>query len=868
MSDPRDKPLPLLERFERFLDAVIPPPDEIAALVRRGEALLEAGDHAGAIRFADQSLVAAPGYLRGLFLKADALVARGAPYDALTILEDSSRERALPPEGLARMVEAAAMLGDERRALDLETHTRARVRGVDRDVARRLLNGARALVQSGHDASGLRLARSATLVDSSLGAAWLLLADDALRRGDKTQSRRALERALPQVESTDAWANRLAGELSLAHDELAAAAKHLRRAWVVGDESAVPPLVFVLARRGDRAALERVVADAQGSLAGIARAVFELGEGEASARSVLDPVNGADLPDALWSLALETTLRAAPDIAERWAVEAPARPGASAITALSTARSRLAAGDPTAARSALGPALASQSTVAAARDVFRDACRAAWRARLDAMLEELAVLARNSRALVSLEGELRTRRRELDDALRVAILGEFSAGKSTFLNALVGATVSPMGVLPTTAYVHWLRFGDPGARIVDARGGAVLATIDEAPRVVEKLREQDDRVEYVEVTMPVARLARIELIDTPGFNAGDPAHESAVRRAFDIADIAIWLFDARQAGKLSETGPLEEARAANLPVVGVLNKIDQVREADRPKLLAVLREGFKDLAPVAITLSAREALAATTALALENASEEQRTIARDKLTTSGMGTFLAYIDEHLVAQRAAWKQLRIARRVRELVTAAEDLLVREREEQTARGDRRNAMLASLASLREQLPSAAAQLRREVNAVLREQLKGLEGRKRAPARDDDASALALDAASEIAYRARARAFEQVAPRVRDLERLAADAGVLTADSAGLITATVLLYLDRAASEGVRDANESAPGPSLPVGDPFAVLEQAILRLDARAEERDDTVRIALEVAREELDAYRAPSLPILGAAAQS
>ncbi len=865
MSEPRDRPVPLLERFERFLDAVIPPPDEIAAIVRRGEALLAAGDATGALRMAEQALGAAPGYLRGLLLKADALAARGAPYDALAALDEASRDRALPPEAIARMVEFAAAVGDERRALDLEAHTRARVRGTDRDVARRLLLGARSLVARGMDASGLRLARSATLVDPTLGAAWLLLADDAMRRGDRPQSRRALERALPLLESTDAWANRLAGDLALAHDELAAAARHLRRAWIAGDDGAVAPLVFVLARRGDRAALERVVADAQGSVAGMARAVYELGEGERDARTVLEPVRGPDLPGALWSLALETTLRAAPDIAERWAREAPDRPGSAAVTALSTARARLAAGDASGARSVLEPALAEAGTAVAARELFRDACRTGWRARLDAMLEELAVLARNSRVLAPLESELRTRRRELDDPLRVGILGEFSAGKSTFLNALVGATVSPMGVLPTTAYVHWLRFGDPGARIVDARGGAVLATIDEAPRVVEKMREQDERVDYVEVTMPVPRLARVELIDTPGFNAGDADHEAAVRRAFDIADVAIWLFDARQAGKLSETGPLEEARAANLPVLGVLNKIDQVREADRPRLLTLLRESFKDLAPLAVTLSAREALAASTALASEVLPEAERAAARDKLVSSGMAAFLAYLDEHLVAQRAAWKRLRIARRVRELVTAADDLLTRDRAEQTARAERRNAMLATLTSLREQLPTVATQLRRDVHAVLREQLKGLEGstRRGAEPRGDDAAALAIDAASEIAYRARARAFELLAARVRDLERLAVDAGVLTADSAGMITALVTQHLDHAASEGVRDAHASATGASLPPGDPFASLEQAILRVDARTTERDDTLRIALEVARDELDSFRAPGLPMLG-----
>ena len=50
--------------------------------------------------------------------------------------------------------------------------------------------------------------------------------------------------------------------------------------------------------------------------------------------------------------------------------------------------------------------------------------------------------------------------------VRVAIVGEFNAGKSTFINALIGADVAPTGVLPTTATLHHLRYApDPFARI-------------------------------------------------------------------------------------------------------------------------------------------------------------------------------------------------------------------------------------------------------------------------------------------------------------------------------------------------------------------------------------------------------------------
>src|SRR6185436_3202358 len=56
---------------------------------------------------------------------------------------------------------------------------------------------------------------------------------------------------------------------------------------------------------------------------------------------------------------------------------------------------------------------------------------------------------------------------ERERPLRVAIVGEFNAGKSTFINALLGEDVAPTGVLPTTATLHWVAWApDAFARVV------------------------------------------------------------------------------------------------------------------------------------------------------------------------------------------------------------------------------------------------------------------------------------------------------------------------------------------------------------------------------------------------------------------
>lgn len=859
MADPSPRPAALFERVERFLDSIIPPSDEVTSLVKRGEALLAAGDPEGALRAAENALAAAPLFLRAVQLRADALFALGDPAHALGVLSDAARERALPPLSLARMCEFAAAVGDERRALELAAQARARTSDRDPRTARHLLAAARALRARGADATAQHLARSATVVDPKLGEAWLVLARDALSRGDLAQTARALAKATPTLDPANGSLNREAGELALALGDLDTATRHLRRAWLVGDEQAIAPLVLTLYRAADTRGLERFVSEATGSHATLARALVNLGRGDDAARAALEATSARAIADALWPLALESALASAPTVAERWAREAPERPGSAAVLALAEARARGVELEPLAALELLAPALAEERTAALALERLRTLLAARWDGRLPELLDELAALVRTSPALSEVERELRARRRELDEPLRVALLGEFSAGKSTFLNALIGATVSPMGVLPTTAHVHWLRHGDRGARVVDGRGTSVLCTIDAAPSVVERARSSGVGVEYVEVTWPAPRLARIELIDTPGFNAGDPSHERAVRAAFAMADLALWLFDARQAGKLSETGPLEEARRDGLPVLGVLNKIDQVKAHDLPRLVAIVRDGFAELAPLVSTVSAREALSAQVVLEDSSSDEQARSRARATLASSGFASLLSWLDEHLVAQRIGWKHLRVARRAAQALEQAEAALDEYAAHARRRDDKREALLAMIAVLREQLPAVLAAVRREVAALLAEQLRGLERRDRA--RAQDAPVLAADAAAEVTWRVRQRALGELRAGLAELERLAVQAQVLSEDAAPLASALVVQAIDHAATEGARDAASGTPPfVALPT-DPFATLEQAVLRVDRRDVESDPRVRVALAVAREALAKYRAPTVTL-------
>src|SRR5690606_22235500 len=97
-----------------------------------------------------------------------------------------------------------------------------------------------------------------------------------------------------------------------------------------------------------------------------------------------------------------------------------------------------------------------------------------WRLLCDE-LERLAT-ARLNLELLNDAAELRA---DLERPLRVAVIGEFNAGKSSLINALLGEPVAPVGVLPTTATINRLRWApDRFVRVDFEEAGR-------APRVLE-----------------------------------------------------------------------------------------------------------------------------------------------------------------------------------------------------------------------------------------------------------------------------------------------------------------------------------------------------------------------------------------------
>ncbi|HEX2356923.1 MAG TPA: dynamin family protein [Micromonosporaceae bacterium] len=177
----------------------------------------------------------------------------------------------------------------------------------------------------------------------------------------------------------------------------------------------------------------------------------------------------------------------------------------------------------------------------------------------------------------------RSRAALADPAVHIVVAGEFKQGKSSLVNALVGASVCPVDDDVATAMPTFVRHGaEPGADLVfdgePPRRQPV--PLDQVRRFVVEgppgaVPSAGERLARVDIRLPRKLLANgLVLIDTPGVGGLGSVHAAASLAAISLADAVLFVTDASQELTRSEVDFLRQARRLCTTVVCVLTKTD------------------------------------------------------------------------------------------------------------------------------------------------------------------------------------------------------------------------------------------------------------------------------------------------------
>ena len=194
----------------------------------------------------------------------------------------------------------------------------------------------------------------------------------------------------------------------------------------------------------------------------------------------------------------------------------------------------------------------------------------------------------------------------LNEPPLIAVIGQFSSGKSTFLNALLGQNILPSGLTPVTAKAVRLKFAKmPLLSVKFTNGSESLLASSE----LTELNAMSEQIKSMTLYAPSEILKEVNFIDTPGLNSLRDADTKETKNTLKKVCGVIWLSLANNAAKASELESVEEILKTNdLKALCFINQKDKLSKDELESLLKHARQTYGELFEDIIAISSKQAL--------------------------------------------------------------------------------------------------------------------------------------------------------------------------------------------------------------------------------------------------------------------
>lgn len=282
----------------------------------------------------------------------------------------------------------------------------------------------------------------------------------------------------------------------------------------------------------------------------------------------------------------------------------------------------------------------------------------------------------------------------LNDTFQLVVVGEFSRGKSTFINALLGEKILPSSPRPTTTVLNKIVYSSepfiklyfhsqnkPVEMITEEQFEKLVAPMEPIQGDIESEKEYEEEVKYVK-SVQYAEIGRnlsicengVEIIDTPGTNDLDPIREQITNTIIPRSDAAILLLSATKILSESELSLLRDRLLANdiQKIFIVINFKDQLNSMeDQDKVMEFAYQNLKDilLEPKIYIVTAKHAL---NARRIENGevlpARRGRPVKVWDFKDTGFDELERHLTDFLQNERGSIKLLKPLKRSREIIS--------------------------------------------------------------------------------------------------------------------------------------------------------------------------------------------------------
>jgi len=188
---------------------------------------------------------------------------------------------------------------------------------------------------------------------------------------------------------------------------------------------------------------------------------------------------------------------------------------------------------------------------------------------------------------------------EIDhDFLDVVVLGQFKAGKSSLINDLLEKEILPVGVLPVTAIITRIFFGDEEkATITFLNGQKVEKPLGDLQNYVTEKRNPENKkqVALVDITLPSLKtFKKLRFIDTPGLGSAFEHNTTVTEKWFNKIAVAFVVISATQPLSKKDLEVITTAAEQSPEVFLVLSKTDLINTVDQAEVMEFIQNKTRE----------------------------------------------------------------------------------------------------------------------------------------------------------------------------------------------------------------------------------------------------------------------------------
>lgn len=176
---------------------------------------------------------------------------------------------------------------------------------------------------------------------------------------------------------------------------------------------------------------------------------------------------------------------------------------------------------------------------------------------------------------------IQTNQENLQNPLKIVVLGEVKAGKSTLVNSLIGKKVSYTNVVEATASILEIKYSNQEKILINRADGKniELKSLNELDNLIDENKNNQEffgKINKILIETNIDKLREITLVDTPGLNTVTSENEERTENYIANADVILWILNSHHLGQSDVTDKIEEVLDYGKPIICVLNRIDEI----------------------------------------------------------------------------------------------------------------------------------------------------------------------------------------------------------------------------------------------------------------------------------------------------